>query len=321
MADGSMPTNRPGAWSTHLRSVMGFPYMPRLNEGVIEVSRPGACDPDMKQLLARLCPHRFATVAIRFTRDAVTGNLLATAGTTFTIFDKGTGEAGSGGFAGVLTGSETNAVEQGGLVPSGTRWYSVGAICQWQAAYQVAAGADAAGTRTYAVNLDTDPGGYSKRLARAVADCSYLEINHGTGNACRYSMGPAGLWNNAVGDGSQAYNGQGGVPGTFLWFSTPDESTGKNEDGALRATFTITHDLVIENDGLNPTTAQADVILPLKVVLMGFPLCEPRELVYAADGRTMNMDELTENILKRVVSILATPEGKAAAGRYLSAGR
>jgi hypothetical protein len=205
---------------------------------------------------------------------------------TINLFDKGTGEAGSGGFAGILTGSETNAVEQGGLVPSGTRWYSVGAMAQWQAPYQVAAGGDAAGARFYPVNGSSPVGAYAARCARALADCTYAEINHGTGNACRYSLGPLGLWNNGVGDGSQAFDKQGGVPGTFMWFSTPDESTGKNEDGALRMTMSVTHDLTIEQNALDPTTANVDLILPMKISLMGFPLCEPRSCVLPVAGMT-----------------------------------
>lgn len=303
MADGGSDLiMRPGngAWSSHLKSVMGFPYMPNLQQGVIEVSKPGACDPDMKQLLARLSPYRFATVAFRATRTA--GGDLLIAKATYTIFDKGTGQAGTGGFLGTVTGSETNAVEEGGLVPSGTRWYSVGCMTNWQAAYQVAAGGDAAGARFYPVNLQSPVSSYSARIARALADSTYGEINHGTGNACRYSIGPLGLWNNAVADGSQAFDKQGGEPGSFTWFSTPDESTGKNEDGALRMTIEVTRDITIEQDAFNPTTAGQDVILPMKISLMGFPLCEPGTC--KVDGGTVDMEVLSDKVAGKLYTMM-----------------
>lgn len=276
---------------THTESVQNYPYLPRMEGGLVKVSRPGACDPDMRQLLARLVPWRFATLAFRFTN--VAGNLLL-AKQQLQFFDKGAGEAGTGGFAGVVTQSETNAVEQGGLVPSGTRWYTVGGSVAMQAAYSVAAGADAAGDRLYEANL-SGALGYAQRCARVLADCTYVELNHGTGNACRYSMGPLGLWLNSVGDGSEAYSSQGGVPGQFFWMSTPDESTGKNEDGALRGTCDVTHNATVEQNGANPTTGQRDVILPVKIVLMGFPLCEPGVI----SGDPGMLDQLIDRMAQR----------------------
>lgn len=286
MSDGAM---------THREAVNNFAYMPRLESGQIQVSRPGACDPDMKQLLARLVPWRFATVAFRWTR--VAGNALAITRSQFQIFNNGSGEAGaSAGYAGAMTGSETNAVEQGGLVPSGTRFYTVGAWAQFEAPYTVAVGGDAAGDRVYNTNLSLLDGGYSQRLVKCLSDSTYAEINHGTGNACRYSLGPAGLWLNGVGDGSQAFNTNGGLPGQFFWLSTPDESTGKNEDGALRMTVDVTHNMSVEENGANPTTANRDVITPLKVVLMGFPLCEPGS---GGGGDVGMMDQLIARMAER----------------------
>lgn len=253
--------------------ILDYPYRPPAPLNSRDVPGPGAaCDPTFRDLLARLLPFRSDTAYWRFTRDGVTGNLTLAAGQTVALFTAGIGEP-SPQFAGsTLDASDTTAMEQGGLTASNSRWLTVGAYVQLEEPYGVAAGGNPLAARTYLANLRRDDVGYDRVLASAIADSVSGQVQHGTTNACQYTLGALSTLGDLATTSKQALS-QGGTPGQFWYFAVPDSSGGSKDSDALRVTLTNNKGLTIEQNALNPTTPNFDVIVPVKLVLVGVPYC------------------------------------------------
>lgn len=272
--------------------ILDYPYRPPAPLNARDVPGPGAsCDPTFRDLLARLLPFRSDTAYWRFTRDVVTGNLTLAAGQTAALFTAGIGEA-SPQFAGsTLDASDTTAMEQGGLTASNSRWLTVGAYVQLEEPYGVAANANPLGARTYLANLRRDDVGYDRVLASAIADSVSGQVTHGTTTACQYTLGALATLGD-ISSTAKAPLSQGQTPGQFWYFAVPDSSGGSKDSDALRVTLTNNKALTIEQNALNPTSVGFDVIVPVRLVLVGVPYC----------GQAMNLEAMVEARVKAAVN-------------------
>lgn len=279
-----------------------FPYSPPAPLTTDDLPPAGAlCDPRFRDLYARLLPYRYDTIFVRFTRDGAGALVLAAGGQT-TLFSAGIGETSPQTGGGTLDASDTTGTQQGGLVQTGQRWLSVGARISIEEPYAVAVNASGNGARQYLASLRREDGlGYNRVLGRAVADTLSAEVNHGSGNACRYTLGALA----ELGDCGQTNAAQlapGGLPGQFWFFATPDNSGGSRDSDQLNLIVTQNKAVTIQQNALNPTDANVDVIVPVRFGLVGVPFC--------GVGSTGNAD-LDKLIADKVASTL-----KAAGVRY-----
>lgn len=247
-----------------------FAYIPPT--GMVRPSdmKGGACTPDMRDVRERLVPWRFATGYQQVTRNAVSGSLEIAAGSTLLLFDKGYGESGSGcGYTGELTESDTNAIRNGGVVPNTGQWLTLGWLFGIGKPFTVQAGVTNWTTKRYDANL-IGPDGYAAQVVKAWLDNLNLEIEH-TGNACRYNLGNVGLWGEVSGMLDAAISTR--IAGQFWYAAASDHSMGANIDGALQCRLNTDYGVEVQQSGLNPTTANRDVIIPLHVMALGVPYC------------------------------------------------
>ena len=253
--------------------ILNYPYAPPSPIMPEDIPAQGAmCDPRFRDLYARLLPFRYDTAFFRYTRNAVTGALSLAAAQTVTLFSAGINETSPQTGGGTLDASDTTGTQQGGLVMTGQRWLSVGARISVEEPFAVAPGASGNGARNYTSALRREDGlGYNKVLGRAVADTVSAEVNHGSSSACRYTLGALAELGDCGQTGPQI--APGGLPGQFWFFATPDNSGGSRDSDQLNLILTQNKAVTIEQNALNPTDANVDVIVPVRFGLVGVPFC------------------------------------------------
>jgi len=260
-----------------------FPYAPQTDSmKLYEVDQSalyGACDPYFKNLDSRLVPWRVATAFVRATRNAgppVSYDIAANQ--TFNLFSQGETDAGSGsGISDNLTNVETNAQKGGGLVQNDQLFFTVGVGVTILQPFAVAppvapATAPSIATKISLAELDDPTTGYARRLVRMVAQNFFGVISHGQG-ACDYKTGPIDAWGStAIGNDAKTSEG---IPGQFWYTSIPDVSTGSAQSNALAVQLTNPRAVQVRENALSPITAGLDVLIPVRIAMIGFPACSP----------------------------------------------
>jgi len=265
----------------------GFPYLPLgLSE---EAQALGMCDPAMGNDPNRLSVQRFDTGFARFAVSG--GNLLLGAGGTLNLFTAGVDEQAQGG--GTQNDATTDAIREGGVVPSTANWISVGVAVSILKGFNVAAGASvpvpAASQRIYRANGEPSAGDYYKRCGQAVADVMALRLFN-QDDPCKFRMGRLGMWgDNSV--SSDVALSKGGVPGVFWFLATPFASSGANQSESLRATLTNAEGALVEGVAGSVVTPNEDVIIPISVAVIGYPVCPE-----GSGGVSPELDELRRKI-------------------------
>lgn len=276
-----------------------YPYTPPVARAFYVPAGGGACDPQMRDVSQRLLPYRYATAALRFTIAGAGSDLVLAAGDKV-LFSKGFDDTdASSGFAGVLTQLDTNAPQNGALVQNGQMFYTVGIGCSVGEPYVVATGATASDARDYPAWLDS----YRNRVIRAALDVSWGELKHGQ-NPCKYGLGPLAMWGTHAGVGSKDLGDA--IAGQFWYLSTPDAST-SSTDGNQGATLTIhiQRQATVGNDAAIATPAALDVILPVRAVLYGVPVCTA---LGATVGDTTMRDQVRQAIVGAAADLGVTPQ-------------
>jgi len=268
-----------------------YPYAPMTDVTKIYDVDPsllwGACDKQFRNLDSRLVPWRFATAFVRATRIA--GPPVAyqiAAGQTFSLFGEGEGDVGaSSGVTNALTNVETNAQREGGLVQNEQLYFTVGMGVTVLQPFLVTpplapATAVSIASKISAAEIDDPISGYGRRLIRAVEQNFAGLVSHGTG-ACNYKMGPLDTWGTATRGGDTSSSDP--VAGQFWYMATPDLSTGTAQSNALEFRLDNPRTVIVRENALNPIPAGLDAIIPIRVMLFGFPACSPSKGVGSAD--------------------------------------
>lgn len=254
----------------------GFPFMPQVAKGTVYIDRVGACDPLMREQWQRLDPFRYATVFPRWTAAGAAAPLLLSA-QSWQLFANGAGEtgAGTGGTAGStnMTRAETNAYSGGGIAKQGSRFIAVALAIQTLRPFVVDTGADCIGssaTRRYAPWLKggTD---YAAEGVGLFLDATTAELQHGSDNACKYDIGPLSMALNQSGAGG--YDPVQGIPGQFLYLAIPDVSGSKQDGWNLALTVTLNENLRLDSDPINATETGVNLVTPVRIAFVGFPVC------------------------------------------------
>jgi hypothetical protein len=280
-----------------------FPYAPQTDTmKLYEVDAAalyGACDPYFKNLDSRLVPWRVATAFVRATRNAgppVFYDLAA--GQTFNLFSQGETDAGSGaGISDTLTNVETNAQKGGGLVQNDQLFFTVGVgVTILQPFAVTPAATPSIATKISLPELDDPTTGYARRLVRQVAQNFFGVISHGNG-ACDYKTGPIDAW----GSSSIANDAKSseGIPGQFWYTSVPDVSTGTAQSNALAVQLSNPRAVQVRENALSPITAGLDVLIPIRMVLFGFPACSPGRVQSSEVFRAINSMSMEERAMLR----------------------
>ena len=268
----------------------GFPYLPA---GLAEEARAlGICDPAMGNDPNRLTAWRFDTAFARFTIDA--GNLLL-APQTLNLFTAGVDEEAGGG--GTQNEATTDAIRQGGVVPSNANFITVGVALSVGKAFNVAAAAALpSSVRTYRANGEPSAGDYYRRCSQGALDVLAMRLFN-QDDPCRFRMGALGM----MGDNSTSSDvalSRGGVPGVFWFLATPFASSGANQSESLRASFSNAESALIEGVAGSPVTAAENVVVPLRLSVIGYPVCPSGGSDVPDNDVQRQLSELRELIAK-----------------------
>lgn len=299
MADGSV-----GLQEIDQRTLLGmgkgYAYLPPLaGQLVVQPGRIGACDPLQGDERARLHWCRYGTVGVRFRRDAVTGDLVAALAdsTALQAFQNAPTQsaAGSGLPFANFTAADTNAEQQGGVVKGNAAFVTVGFRVDFEEPYLVTAGTT---TSAEVISAPWAQAYRDEAMAQLMAQLSTV-VQHGTNTACQYDLGAIGTWCPSAARGMLAGNT---VPGEFFMLAVPDVSGSQNVAQQLLLTATLQRQIRLQNDPLNATVIGFDLIVPVRVLMAGFPTCDPS--LTQTCGTDARMDALTEklNALTEIVA-------------------
>lgn len=298
--DGSFPEIR------ELSSLAeGFPYMPASPRGVVYTGQSGACDPTMRDQYQRENPNRYATGFFRFTRAA--GGELTLPSGQISVFQTGATEsgAGTGGTTTntALTRAETNAFVGGGVAKQSNQFIGVGLAATPLAPFIVATNDPAIGPQATRRRPNWFQGGtnYPAECLRLLMDTLTALALHGQDTACTYDFGPLAMWIDK--SPVEGYAPTLGIPGQFGYLAIPDTSGNKTDGYNLQVNLTVNEGLRVDSDPLNPTVAGFDVVIPVRLSLVGFPICSTNLPGGAACGAdASDIRSLVRSELKRAIA-------------------
>lgn len=274
-----------------------FPYaFPGLRGLELLVAPGGACDPSQGQLRARLSPFRHGLGAFVGTVAAVGGDIVIPAGSVV-LFANGNASATTGLGAGTLTDADTNSENDGGVAKGSSNFImegiGVAPVEPWFAAAGAVPGA-AINLPQWLRDLDAD---YSSAAMRAVFDAASMEITNGD-DACDYDLGPLALWGQMSGVG-RVRNGIGGIPGALWFMATPQVSGSSKSSEELTVTVRLQRAITLPSSPLAPTQI-GQVVIPFRVVLVGYPQCPTGAMENALARKVMEQDAKLADLTRRL---------------------
>lgn len=249
-----------------------FPYnMPTLKGDFMDVGIGGLCDPAMGNLKTRQTVFRHALGCFIGTVATNGSSIVFDEGQQVVLFENGNqGNTTNLGNI-VLTPADTNAEAEGGVAKGLSQFVSqamgISPVQPWFSA----AGSESVVDDIQQPQWLRDPNvNYGAIAQRSIFDAASVEITNGD-DACDYDLGPLSLWAQMSGV-AEVSNGFGGFGGVMWYFATPQVSGSAMSNEQLTVTVTLQHSVTVPNSGI-VNTAAGQVVVPFRVVLLGYPEC------------------------------------------------